>query len=197
MKTKELLTAALVTLQFGTDPLVTETSVISGREVLATNPGPLGTLLFVVRRPGWQLCRGDARILQEKKDAGEFEGFRLCSVVKEAGVDDEGLNEFVTEYFNYDTYKDQALTFYHALGSGEYSTNPFAMFAIFRVLKKRSKEQPDVKGNLKGGEGNLQGGWILFDKEGIPKAAFQENVKIRVPIDDILKEVKLMRDGGK
>ena len=36
------------------------------------------------------------------------------------------------------------------------------------------------------------GGWILFDKEGIPQSAFLENAKKRVPIDDILKEVKSM-----
>jgi hypothetical protein len=47
------------------------------------------------------------------------------------------------------------------------------------------------------GEGFLQGGWILFDREGIPRAAFRENAKQRVPIDDLLKEVQLMRDGNK
>jgi len=43
------------------------------------------------------------------------------------------------------------------------------------------------------GEGWLQGGWILFDPNGTPKAAFQENAKMRVPIDDILKEVQSMQ----
>lgn len=47
------------------------------------------------------------------------------------------------------------------------------------------------------GEGFLQGGWILFDKEGIPRAAFRENAKQRVPINDLMKEVQLMRDGLK
>ena len=56
MKTEELHAAKCVTLTFASSdsspPLVTETNVISGRELLATNPGPFGTLLFVVRRPG-------------------------------------------------------------------------------------------------------------------------------------------------
>lgn len=53
MKTEELNAAICVPLTFVSDsPLVTETNVITGREVLATNPGPFGTLLFVVRRPG-------------------------------------------------------------------------------------------------------------------------------------------------
>jgi len=47
------------------------------------------------------------------------------------------------------------------------------------------------------GEGFLQGGWIIFDKEGIPQTAFQENAKQRVPIDDILKEVQLMQSNAK
>ena len=42
----------LVLLQFGSDPLVEETDVCTGREMLTTNPGSLGTLVFVVRRPG-------------------------------------------------------------------------------------------------------------------------------------------------
>jgi hypothetical protein len=33
----------------------------------------------------------------------------------------------------------------------------------------------------------------LFDKEGIPQAAFQENAKQRIPIDEIIKEVQSMR----
>ena len=37
--------------------------------------------------------RGDARILQAKIEAGEFEGYNVYSIVKETGIDDEGLNE--------------------------------------------------------------------------------------------------------
>jgi len=46
------------------------------------------------------------------------------------------------------------------------------------------------------GEGFLQGGWILFDPSGTPQAAFQENAKKRVPINDILKEVRFMRSNN-
>ena len=40
------------------------------------------------------------------------------------------------------------------------------------------------------GEGLLQGGWIVFDTDGVPRAAFQEDAKQRVPIDEIVDEVK-------
>ncbi len=44
------------------------------------------------------------------------------------------------------------------------------------------------------GEGLIQGGWIIFDKNGVPQAAFQENAKERIPIDDILAELRKLED---
>jgi hypothetical protein len=52
MNTDDLHEATLVSVKFGSDPLVEETDVFTGREVLTTNPGSVGTLVFVVRRPG-------------------------------------------------------------------------------------------------------------------------------------------------
>mmetsp|Transcript_42349 Transcript_42349/g.72326 ORF Transcript_42349/g.72326 Transcript_42349/m.72326 type:complete len:81 (-) Transcript_42349:479-721(-) len=70
------------------------------------------------------------------------------------------------------------------------------MYKWIKESMKKIKEL-DVKTHNTKGEGWLQGGWILFDPSGTPKAAFQENAKQRVPIDDILKEMKLMKkDGG-
>lgn len=52
MKKEDLHAATLVTLKFGSDPLVEETDVSTGREVLTASAGPVGALAFVVRRPG-------------------------------------------------------------------------------------------------------------------------------------------------
>jgi len=137
--------------------------------------------------------RADARVLQSKVASGDLDGFNLVSIVKETGIDDEGLSEFATEYFPHPTYKDQALKFYNALGSGKMSIgfNPLAMIKLIRDSMKKIKEL-DVKSYNTKGEGFLQGGWILCDPDGKPKAAFQENAKTRVPIDAILKEVQSM-----
>lgn len=116
--------------------------------------------------------------------------------MKETGVDDSGLNEFATEYFPHPTYKDEARAFYRALGSGKLKTNPRAMWKLIKESKRRIKDL-DVKTHNVKGEGFLQGGWILFNPDGTPRAAFQENARERVPIDDILKEVESMRrDAG-
>jgi len=52
MKKKDLFEAALVELKFATDPLCTENDAVTGREMLTNSPGPLGSFVFVVRRPG-------------------------------------------------------------------------------------------------------------------------------------------------
>jgi len=124
---------------------------------------------------------------------GELNGFHLRSIVKETGIDDEGLKEFITEYFPYVCYKDQDRVFYKNLGSGTMSLgfNPMNMIKLIMNSKKMMKDFNVSSWNTKG-EGLLQGGWILFDTDGIPRAAFQEDAKKRIPIDKIIEEAKMM-----
>ncbi len=77
--------------------------------------------------------------------------------MKETGIDDEGLNEFATEYFPYETYKDQALTFYNALGSGKMSIpfNPLDMIKFIMDSLKRTKELGIKSYNTKGEQPRL------------------------------------------
>jgi hypothetical protein len=51
MKLAALNEAALVSLKFAKDPLVEETDVCTGKELLSKS-GTVGSLVFVVRRPG-------------------------------------------------------------------------------------------------------------------------------------------------
>lgn len=133
--------------------------------------------------------RGDAKAITAKIGEGEFDGLSVKAIVKETGVDDEGLNDFHYEFFpHHDTYKDSELKFYHSLGSGKMNLG-FNPMAIARLIMRSTKE----KGNVKG-EGFLQGGWILFKPDGEPVAAFQENAKTRVPIDEIVAAIKKMRE---
>lgn len=127
---------------------------------------------------------------------GKLNGFHLRSIVKETGIDDEGLKEFITEYFPYASYKDQERVFYKNLGSGTMSLgfNPMNMVKLIMNSKNMMKDFKVTSWNTKG-EGLLQGGWILFDTDGTPRAAFQEDAKKRIPIDKIIEEVNKISDS--
>lgn len=96
--------------------------------------------------------RGDARIIQGKVAEGQLNGLHLRSIVKETGIDDEGLREFITEYFPYTTYKDQERVFYNNLGSGNMSIgfNPMNMIKLIMNSKKLMKDFKVTSWNTKG-----------------------------------------------
>lgn len=145
------------------------------------------------------MVRGDARILQSllEREDSPLNGVKLFGIVKETGVDDEGLNDFATEYFPYPLYKDAGLVYYNALGSGKLSIgwNPLAMIKLILDSKKRISESGVKSHNMKG-EGFLQGGWIIFDADGQPKHAYQEDAKQRIPGDQIAEDLINLRKGN-
>eukprot|EP00569_Conticribra_weissflogii_P005635 CAMPEP_0171329194 /NCGR_PEP_ID=MMETSP0878-20121228/1110_1 /TAXON_ID=67004 /ORGANISM="Thalassiosira weissflogii, Strain CCMP1336" /LENGTH=148 /DNA_ID=CAMNT_0011829135 /DNA_START=378 /DNA_END=825 /DNA_ORIENTATION=+ len=120
-----------------------------------------------------------------------LEGFGIFGVVKEIGVDDAGLAEFQKQYFPYPLYHDEEKTFYTALGSRKLKLstwNPFKLFRSFRNLSKRLSEK-NISGNYKG-EGLLQGGIIIFDKNGKARFAYREETGAEVPVEDIIAVVR-------
>ncbi|KAL3795509.1 hypothetical protein ACHAWO_007303 [Cyclotella atomus] len=127
-----------------------------------------------------------------------MQGLKVFAIVKETGIDDEGLLEFYHEYLPHPTYKDQERVFYTALGSGQISMgfNPIRIFKNIQDSLKRINDLGVKSYNIKG-EGLLQGGWIIFDTNGMPCAAFQENAKERIPIESILAEAKKLSCAAK
>ena len=117
-----------------------------------------------------------------------LDGFGLFGVVKETGVDDGGLADFKSKYCNYDIYRDEKLEFYEGLGNrkGKICMSPFKcfkeIFACFSAIKRLNKKK--IKGNMKG-EHFLQGGVILFGKDGKPKYAYEEEPYDELPVADI------------
>lgn len=103
------------------------------------------------------MVRADARILQSKIDnkdgtSPELQGLKVFAIVKETGIDDEGLREFHNEYFKHSTYKDQQRVFYNALGSGKISVgfNPLGFIKMIQDSFKRIKELGIKSYNMKG-----------------------------------------------
>lgn len=123
-----------------------------------------------------------------------LDGFGLFGVVKETGVDDEGLMEFQTQYFPHSLYQDEDLLFYEALGSRKLKIttwNPIRMYRAMKEWGRRLKEK-GIEGNYKG-EGLVQGGVIIFDKQGKPRYNYLEQTGEELPVDDIVAALNAVR----
>lgn len=53
-------------------------------------------------------------------------------------------------------------------------------------------KKKNISGNMTG-EGLIQGGIIIFDKDGKAKYAYREETGFEVPINDILAAVKMVK----
>ncbi|KAL3761644.1 hypothetical protein ACHAWU_000131 [Discostella pseudostelligera] len=182
----EFRSKAAAALEGDNAPIVSETACMSTADVISKHSGEHGCIAFAIRRP----AVADLAAREDKP----LEGFGLFGVVKEVGVDDEGLSEFQTEFFPHPLYRDEEVSFYKALGSRKLSLttwNPIKLWRGMREVYNRLKVKK-ISGNLKG-EGLIQGGIIIFDKHGNARYAYREATGSEVPIDDIISAVKMVR----
>jgi len=117
-------------------------------------------------------------------------------VVKETGVDDKGLTEFKSKYYNQQLYRDEKLTFYDSLGNRKLgvrslSLNPLKLYKGFKSMKKRMKDK-QINGNMVG-EGLMKGGVIIFGKDGKAKYAYKEITGQELPTNDILDAIQRIK----
>jgi hypothetical protein len=126
-----------------------------------------------------------------------LEGFGVFGVVKETGVDDEGLAEFHHHYFgnSFPIYCDKSYSFYQGLGDRK-SVELASLWSILKSLfwggvwqRIQSKQ---ISWNTKG-EGVTKGGLIIFNKQGQPRYAYQEDMGHDLPIVDILHALEELR----
>lgn len=125
-----------------------------------------------------------------------MEGFGLFGVVKETGVDDEGLAEFHKDFFPFPLYKDVDRVFYNDFFGGRTlrltTWNPFKLYRGYKEMSQRLKDK-NLQGNMTG-EGLVQGGIIVFGKDGKAKYAYSEETGSEIPVEDLLAAVKSVRE---
>jgi len=146
------------------------------------------------------LCREHGQQLSELAANKSLDGFELFGVVKETGVDDEGLRKFQKDHFSYPLYRDENLDFYRAFGDGKITDqlswrsmlNPFKIYRGMKDMNKRMKSK-NLEGNLVG-EGLKTGGIIVFGTNGEPKYAYPEVTGFEMEVDDLLAAVKDVRE---
>lgn len=131
-----------------------------------------------------------------------LDGFDLFGVVKETGVDDEGLRVFHDNHFSYHLYRDENLDFYRAFGDGKITDhlsfrsllNPFKIYRGMKEMSKRMKSKK-LEGNYVG-EGLKTGGIIVFGSDGEPKYAYPEITGSALEAEDLMAAVRDVRDTG-
>mmetsp|Transcript_6054 Transcript_6054/g.9175 ORF Transcript_6054/g.9175 Transcript_6054/m.9175 type:complete len:85 (-) Transcript_6054:218-472(-) len=71
--------------------------------------------------------------------------------------------------------------------------NPLRLYRGYKDMSKRLKEKT-LEGNLVG-EGLVQGGIIIFGKDGKPKYAYEEETGSEIPVDDIVAALNAVKSG--
>ena len=124
-----------------------------------------------------------------------MKNFEMFGVVKEVGVDDEGLSAFYNDHFTFPLYKDDGLVFYNDFfGKRKIKLttyNPFRLYRGYKDMTNRLKEK-ELEGNMVG-EGLVQGGVIIFDKNGKAVYAYEEEIGSELKMDDIVAALKAVQ----
>mmetsp|Transcript_88 Transcript_88/g.147 ORF Transcript_88/g.147 Transcript_88/m.147 type:complete len:233 (-) Transcript_88:250-948(-) len=123
------------------------------------------SVCFVVKRPGCVLCKEQGRALTEMLSGFSEKDVGAWAVIKEVGVDDEGLLSLYQNFFNFPFFKDSSMNIYKAMGNRKVGIvpNPLKIAARYLAIRKRLKEK-NIEGNIIGdGEGMVLGGVLIFD----------------------------------
>jgi AhpC/TSA antioxidant enzyme len=122
--------------------------------------------------------------------------FGVWGVVKETSVDDEGLVDFVRDYFSFDLYRDEGLSLYSALGNRSifsFTTwNPWRWYQWLKNVSNRLQAK-NITGNFKG-EGIVQGGILIFDRTGKLRFAYEEETGEELKTADILAALRVLEN---
>lgn len=166
------------------------------------------TMVFVIRRPGWVLCREDALEISSRFKSGEYSGANLVGIIKEvapvSGAETDeilGVGQFQTKYFNnYPVYLDHDKVFYSYLGNKSllsqplHTWNPFRLYTDYKTMSGRLSDK-GVEGNLKG-EGLLKGGLlIIHPSEGIVYQ-HEESTGTEMPYNDFKAALDKLKESS-
>ena len=122
-------------------------------------------------------------------------GFGIFGIVKETGVDDEGLIEFGRKYFgNFPIYCDKSRSFYAAMGNRNAVLELPSLITLVRHAYGafRRVGEKEIEWNTKG-EGLVKGGIILFDPKGRARYAYEEETGKELPVADLVVAMEAMR----
>jgi hypothetical protein len=124
-----------------------------------------------------------------------FDGFEIFGIVKETGVGDEGLVQFYEQYFQFPLYCDKTYSMYRALGDRKVGLkdiwNPLSIIGILCDAFQRMHDK-SIDGDMLG-EGIVQGGYIIFGRDGKARCMYQEHTGVDLPVADLVEALSVVR----
>jgi len=169
---------------------------IEARDLVGKHSGSDGCIVFVIRRPGCLLCREQALYLKFlfENHSEQVQGFTIVGIVKEF-CDKKGgekLQEFHDTYFPFPLYLDIDKAAYRALGNRRASLgSALKVLNPFSETAKRIKKN-QIRGNMSG-EGFLQGGVIIYHKNGMAAYKYEEETGLELPVANIVRAMRSVR----
>lgn len=135
-------------------------------------------ILFAVRRAGCPACREHA--LQLSEFAAKDGKIALAATVKETGADDQDILDFYEKYFHHSIYKDPNWGIYKAMGARKISG-----FGLIRgIMNSLNRyKQKNIDYTMGKSDGWMQGGLLVFDKDGNLRYAYEENFGEELDLD--------------
>jgi hypothetical protein len=161
---------------------------------------PRASICLVVKRPGCVLCheQGDAlkRLIADEFPQQSSSSSAVLvapwAVIKEIGIDDDGLLSMYREHFPFPFYRDTELRLYKALGDRRVKRSDILMKTIPATRRVRQK---GFTGNMYGkGEGFLLGGILIFNQQGKIRYAYQEIFGAPLPVKEIRQALQQVID---
>lgn len=144
-------------------------------------------VVFCVRRPGCGGCREHGAQLSEL--AASDQKMACLGIVKETGVDDEGLLEFYNDYFHYPLYKDAQWNVYRCMGGRQLGWRD----VVTGWMRSFQRHQKKGIRSTRGGEGFWQGGVLLLDRHGLLRYYFAETYGEELPMEQIRASIEEIR----
>jgi AhpC/TSA antioxidant enzyme len=187
----------------------TSTTLQQAAKAPETNQNALVSLCFVVRRPGWALCREHGQQLTEQfaalvnggsnnnNSAATPAAVHMWGIIKEVGVDDAGLSEFYHSFFHFPLYLDVERQTFQAFGNRKIGLTTWNPIRLYRGMKEMGNRlsNKNIAGNYVG-EGMIQGGILLFDSLGELRFAYEEQIGNELPMEDLQAAVDAICSGS-
>ena len=134
------------------------------------------TVVVVLRRVGCFACREDAMALTQMVQ--DNPGVHMFGVVKHV-KDFRGTHAFHQRYFPFPLYQDTDMNLYDALGHREADNILKIHKGMVRAMSK------GISTNMRFFFDTLQGGTLIFDRDGVLRYVYQEQYAEHIGIGDI------------